>query len=68
MANVKYAQRGYRNSDGGGDVPGLNPAIRALTIRALREGFQVIGLRHGWAGLVEMCAKTNTTTPTTFRS
>jgi 6-phosphofructokinase 1 len=34
-------------------VPGLNPAIRALTIRALREGFQVIGLRHGWAGLVE---------------
>ena len=24
---------------GGGDVPGLNPAIRAITIRALREGF-----------------------------
>ena len=35
---------------GGGDVPGLNPAIRAVTIRALREGFQVIGLRRGWAG------------------
>ena len=29
---------------GGGDVPGLNPAIRAITIRALREGYQVIGL------------------------
>ena len=28
---------------GGGDVPGLNPAIRAVTIRALREGYKVIG-------------------------
>lgn len=39
---------------GGGDVPGLNPAIRAVTIRAIREGFQVIGLRRGWAGIAEM--------------
>jgi ATP-dependent phosphofructokinase / diphosphate-dependent phosphofructokinase len=39
---------------GGGDVPGLNPAIRAVTIRAGREGYQVIGLRRGWAGLVDM--------------
>ncbi|NIQ60060.1 MAG: ATP-dependent 6-phosphofructokinase [Gemmatimonadetes bacterium] len=39
---------------GGGDVPGLNPAIRAITIRALREGYRVLGLRRGWAGLVEM--------------
>lgn len=39
---------------GGGDVPGLNPAIRAVTIRALREGFQVIGLRRGWAGVTEL--------------
>src|SRR5258708_10707742 len=37
---------------GGGDVPGLNPAIRAITIRALREGYRVIGIRRGWAGLV----------------
>jgi 6-phosphofructokinase len=37
---------------GGGDVPGLNPAIRAVTIRALREGYQVIGLRRGWAGTI----------------
>jgi 6-phosphofructokinase len=37
---------------GGGDVPGLNPAIRAVTIRAIREGYQVIGLRRGWAGVV----------------
>ena len=39
---------------GGGDVPGLNPAIRAVTIRALREGYRVIGIRRGWAGLMEL--------------
>jgi len=39
---------------GGGDVPGLNPAIRAVTIRALRDGYQVIGIRRGWAGLVDL--------------
>lgn len=39
---------------GGGDVPGLNPAIRAVTFRALREGYQVLGIRRGWAGLVDM--------------
>ena len=39
---------------GGGDVPGLNPAIRAVTIRALREGYQVIGIRRGWGGLLEL--------------
>ena len=38
---------------GGGDVPGLNPAIRAVTIRALREGYKVIGIRRGWAGMVD---------------
>jgi 6-phosphofructokinase 1 len=39
---------------GGGDVPGLNPAIRAVTIRALREGYRVVGIRRGWAGLVDI--------------
>jgi len=39
---------------GGGDVPGLNPAIRAITIRALREGYRVVGIRRGWAGLVDL--------------
>jgi 6-phosphofructokinase 1 len=38
---------------GGGDVPGLNPAIRAITIRALREGYRVVGIRRGWAGVVD---------------
>ena len=44
---------------GGGDVPGLNPAIRAVTIRAIREGFQVVGIRRGWAGLVDMIPDKN---------
>jgi 6-phosphofructokinase len=39
---------------GGGDVPGLNPAIRAVTVRAVREGFKVVGIRRGWAGLVDL--------------
>jgi ATP-dependent phosphofructokinase / diphosphate-dependent phosphofructokinase len=37
---------------GGGDVPGLNPAIRAVTIRAIREGYRVIGILRGWEGLM----------------
>ena len=39
---------------GGGDVPGLNPAIRAVTFRAIREGYDVVGIRRGWAGLVDV--------------
>ncbi len=39
---------------GGGDVPGLNPAIRAITIRALRQGYRVVGIRRGWGGLVDL--------------
>lgn len=44
---------------GGGDVPGLNPAIRAVTFRALREGFKVIGIRRGWGGLVDIIPDKN---------
>lgn len=44
---------------GGGDVPGLNPAIRAVTIRALREGYQVVGIRRGWGGLVDIVRDKN---------
>ena len=44
---------------GGGDVPGLNPAIRAVTIRALREGYQVVGLRKGWSGITEIIRDKN---------
>src|SRR5579884_2711672 len=37
---------------GSGDVPGLNPAIKAVVNRASAEGHQVIGIRRGWAGLL----------------
>ncbi len=54
MANVNTKKGVIGILTGGGDVPGLNPAIRAVTIRALREGYEVIGLRRGWASLVDM--------------
>lgn len=58
MANVNTKKGVIGILTGGGDVPGLNPAIRAVTIRAVREGYEVIGLRRGWAGLVDLvCEK-----------
>jgi ATP-dependent phosphofructokinase / diphosphate-dependent phosphofructokinase len=38
---------------GGGDVPGLNASIKAATLRAVQEGHEVVGIRRGWAGLLE---------------
>src|SRR5437764_11268477 len=35
---------------GGGDVPGLNPCIKAITRAGLARGWEVIGFRRGWAG------------------
>jgi 6-phosphofructokinase 1 len=54
MANVKTTRGVIGILTGGGDVPGLNPAIRAVTIRALGEGYKVLGIRRGWAGLVNL--------------
>jgi 6-phosphofructokinase 1 len=54
MANIKKKKGVIGILTGGGDVPGLNPAIRAVTIRAIREGYQVVGLRRGWGGIMEM--------------
>ena len=54
MANTKKIKGVIAILTGGGDVPGLNPAIRAITIRANREGYRVIGLRRGWAGITEL--------------
>src|SRR3984893_3735116 len=39
---------------GGGDVPGLNPCIKAVVYSAIERGWQVIGIRRGWAGLLEL--------------
>jgi len=54
VANVNTKKGVIGILTGGGDVPGLNPAIRAVTIRAIREGYQVIGIRRGWAGTIEI--------------
>ncbi|MFN8634987.1 MAG: ATP-dependent 6-phosphofructokinase [Chloroflexota bacterium] len=37
---------------GGGDVPGLNPCIKAVVTRAEENGWEVMGIRRGWAGLL----------------
>jgi len=37
---------------GGGDVPGLNPAIKTVTYRGVSEGHEVIGIKRGWWGLL----------------
>ena len=37
---------------GGGDVPGLNPAMKAVVLSALELGYRVIGIKKGWAGLL----------------
>jgi 6-phosphofructokinase 1 len=47
---------------GGGDVPGLNPCIKALVYRAIDEGYRVLGIRRGWGGLLEF----NSTDPASF--
>jgi 6-phosphofructokinase len=54
MSNIKTKKGTIGILTGGGDVPGLNPAIRALTVRALREGYRVLGICRGWAGLVDL--------------
>jgi len=39
---------------GGGDVPGLNPCIKQLVVQAASRGIRVLGIRRGWAGLLEI--------------
>jgi ATP-dependent phosphofructokinase / diphosphate-dependent phosphofructokinase len=67
MSNVDMKKGVIGILTGGGDVPGLNPAIRAVTIRALREGYQVIGIRHGWAGLIDIVREKDYDNSNNFR-
>lgn len=39
---------------GGGDVPGLNPCIRSITLSAADMGWEVVGFRRGWKGLLDI--------------
>ena len=59
MANLNKNKGIIGILTGGGDVPGLNPAIRAITIRAIREGYKVVGLSRGWAGLIDIVRDKN---------
>jgi len=38
---------------GGGDCPGINPVIRAIVRKALKENYEVVGIKNGWKGLIE---------------
>jgi len=38
---------------GGGDVPGLNACIKTIVSSAIDEGMEILGIRRGWAGLLE---------------
>jgi len=48
---------------GGGDCPGLNPVIRAVVRKGNRSGFEIVGIRNGWKGLLE-----NNTIPLNLRA
>ncbi|MBI5039594.1 MAG: 6-phosphofructokinase [Nitrospirae bacterium] len=39
---------------GGGDCPGLNPAIRAVVKKSVKLGYEVVGIRDGWKGRIEL--------------
>jgi 6-phosphofructokinase 1 len=52
---------------GGGDVPGLNPCIKAVVTTALEEGYQVIGINRGWAGLLNYNPDDPSTYDSSFR-
>jgi 6-phosphofructokinase 1 len=51
--HTKRMSRRIAMLTGGGDCPGLNAVIRAVTRRALIEGWEVIGFRNGWAGVIQ---------------
>lgn len=38
---------------GGGDCPGINPVIRAIVRKGLNEGYEILGIKNGWKGLIE---------------
>jgi ATP-dependent phosphofructokinase / diphosphate-dependent phosphofructokinase len=38
---------------GGGDAPGLNAVIRAVTVKGISHGYEIIGFKDGWRGLIK---------------
>ena len=52
--NVMSTTRRIGILTGGGDVPGLNAAIKSVTYRATELGWEVVGVRRGWKGLTHL--------------
>ncbi|MEQ1917769.1 MAG: 6-phosphofructokinase, partial [Elusimicrobiota bacterium] len=42
---------------GGGDCPGLNPAIRGVVLKAHKLGYECVGIQEGWKGMINGTAK-----------
>ena len=42
---------------GGGDCPGLNPAIRGVVLKASKLGYECVGIQEGWKGMINAAAK-----------
>lgn len=53
MSDVRIPVRRIAINTGGGDAPGLNAVIRSATLAALRNGWEVVGIRRGYTGLLE---------------
>ncbi len=51
---------------GGGDCPGLNAVIRAVVRRSIAlNGYEIVGINHGWRGVLEMDTRPLTRTDVT---
>src|SRR5690606_30690556 len=53
MTSGSRAVKRIAINTGGGDAPGLNAVIRAATLAALQKGWEVLGIRRGYTGLLE---------------
>ena len=53
MAAAKPRLKRIAICTGGGDAPGLNAVIRAVVVAAHRQGWEVVGIREGYSGLLE---------------
>jgi 6-phosphofructokinase 1 len=42
---------------GGGDCPGLNPAIRGVVLKAAKLGYECVGVQEGWKGMIAADAR-----------
>ncbi len=53
MERIRKMKKMVAILTGGGDCPGINPVIRAIVRKALKEDYEVVGIKNGWKGLIE---------------